>query len=79
MEDIAADISAVNAKISALRTKIAWIKSKGDEKGLSDLEQVLPTALYHEAALTNLEVEPLKRLPPPGIHFVSMPYFINNQ
>jgi hypothetical protein len=94
MEDIAAEISAVKAEISAVKTEIAGIKteiagmkSKRDEKGLSDPEQTELTTLTNKeialtnekAALTNEKVELLKRLPLPGIHSVSMPYFINNQ
>ena len=36
-------------------------------------------ALINEkAALRNIEVELLRRFPAPGIHSISMPYFINN-
>ena len=77
MEDIAAEISAVKAEISALKTEIAGIKSKRNARGLSDPEQAELIALTtQEAALTNLETELLKRLPVPGIHSVSMPYFM---
>ena len=77
MEDIAAEISAVKAEISALKTEIAGIKSKRNARGLSDPEQAELIALTTEkAALTNKETELLKRLPVPGIHSVSMPYFM---
>ena len=84
MEDIAAEISAVKAEISALKTEIAGIKSKRNARGLSDPEQAELIALTtyeaaltnEKAALTNLETELLKRLPVPGIHSVSMPYFM---
>ena len=77
MEDIAAEISGVRTKISALETKIAVIERKRDEEGLSDPEQAELIALTNEkAALTNKETELLKRLPVPGIHSVSMPYFM---
>ena len=84
MEDIAAEISAVKAEISALKTEIAGIKSKRNARGLSDPEQAELIALTNkeaalttkEAALTNKETELLKCLPVPGIHSVSMPYFM---
>ena len=91
MEDIAAEISAVKAEISALKTEIAGIKSKRNARGLSDPEQAELIALTNKeaalttkeaaltnekAALTNKETELLKRLPVPGIHSVSMPYFM---
>ena len=80
MEDIAAEISGVRTKISALETKIAVIERKRDEEGLSDQEQAeLTTLTTKEAALTNKDVELLKRLPLPGIHSVSMLYFIDNR
>jgi predicted nucleic acid-binding Zn-ribbon protein len=69
MEDIAAEIAAVKAKISALETRISKIEAKRDSRSLSDLEQSELTALTNlEAALTNKEVELLKRVPVPGTH-----------
>ena len=84
MEDIAAEISALKAEISDLETEIAGIKSKRNARDLSVPEQAELTALtnektaltYKETALTNKETELLKRLPVPGIHSVSMPYFM---
>jgi predicted nucleic acid-binding Zn-ribbon protein len=69
MEDFVAEISAVKAKISALETRISKIEAKRDGRGLSDLEKSELTALTNlEAALTNKEVELLKRHPIPGTH-----------
>jgi chromosome segregation ATPase len=91
---VKAEIFAVKTEIAGIKTEIAGMKSKRDEKGLSDPEQTELTTLKNkeialtnekaalttkEAALTNEKVELLKRLPLPGIHSVSMPYFINNQ
>lgn len=69
MEDIAAEFSAVKAKISALETRISKIEEKRDGRGLSDLEQSELTAITNlEAALRNKEVELLKRHTLPGTH-----------
>ena len=93
MEDIAAEISAVKAEISTVTAEISTMKAEisrieatRNEKGLSDPELAELTALRNtetalrveNAALRNIEVELLRRLPAPGIHTISMPYFINN-
>ena len=79
MEDIAAEISAVKAEIFTIKAEISRIEATRNERGLSDPEQEELTALRNtETALRNIEVELLRRLPAPGIHSISMPYFINN-
>ena len=91
---VRAKISILETKIAGIETEIAGMKSKRDKEGLSDPEQAELIALTtKEAALTNEKaalmnektaltyekVELLKRLPLPGNHSVSMPYFIDNQ
>ena len=62
------------AELTALTNK--EIALTNEKTALTNKEIALTN---EKTALTNKEVEVLKRLPLPGIHSVSMPYFINNQ